>query len=47
MADGGSTPLHYAARYGKSSIANLLLQANANPTAVDKYGDTPAQDAKQ
>ena len=39
--------MHYAARYGKSSIANLLLQANASPTAVDKYGDTPAQDAKR
>ena len=47
MNDGGRTPLHYAAFYGKSSIANLLLQANASPTAVDKYGYTPAQDAKQ
>ena len=46
MADGGSTPLHLAALYGKSLIANLLLQANASPTAVDKCGDTPAQDAK-
>ena len=43
----GSTPMHYAALNGKSSIANLLLQTNANHTAVDKYGDTPAQDAKQ
>ena len=43
----GSTPLHYAAYYGKSSIANLLLQSNASPTAVDKYGRTPAQCAKQ
>ena len=47
MADDGSTPLHWAALHGKSSIANLLLQANASPTAVDKYGDTPAQDAKR
>ena len=39
--------MHLAAFYGKSSIANLLLQANASPTAVDKYGDTPAQNAKQ
>ena len=46
MADGGSTPLHLAARYGKSSIANLLLQANASPTAVYKYGYTQAQHAK-
>ena len=42
----GSTPLHYAALNGKSSIANLLLQANAIPTAVNKYGSTPAQYAK-
>ena len=47
LADNGWTPLHLAAFYGKSSIANLLLQANASPTAVNKYGDTPAQDAKQ
>ena len=39
--------MHYAALNGKSSIANLLLQANASPTAVDKDGDTPAQRAKQ
>ena len=47
MTANGSTPLLYAARYGKSSIANLLLQSNASPTAVDKYGDTPAQNAKR
>ena len=45
--DNSSTPLHLAARYGESSIANLLLQANAGPTAVDKYGDNTAQYAKQ
>ena len=39
----GSTPLHYAALNGKSSIANLLLQSNASRTAVDKNGRTPAQ----
>ena len=27
-------------------MANLLLQANASPTAVDKNGDTPEHDAK-
>ena len=43
----GSTPLHLAALLGKSSIAKLLLQANASPTAVNKYGGTPAQWAKQ
>ena len=45
--DYGRTPLHFAAGNDRSSIANLLLQANASPTAVDKYGDTPAQEAKQ
>ena len=38
--------MHLAAVNGKSSIVNLLLQANASPTAVDKNGDTPAQSAK-
>ena len=47
MADDGSTPLHWAAFYGDTSIANLLLQANASPTAVDKGGYTPAQWAKR
>ena len=47
MTANGSTPLLYAARYGKSSIANLLLRVNASPTAVNKYGRTPAQYAKQ
>ena len=40
-------PLHWAAYNGETSIANLLLQANASPTAVDKGGYTPAQYAKQ
>ena len=47
MTDYGSTPLHWAACYGKSSIAKLLLQANASPTAVNKNGDTTAQYAKR
>ena len=47
MTDVGSTPLHWAAYNGETSIANLLLQANASPTAVDKGGYTPAQYAKQ
>ena len=47
MTNGGLTPLHWAADNGKSSIANLLLQANASPTAVDNYGYTTAQRAKQ
>ena len=42
----GSSPLHLAALHGKSSIANLLLQANASHTAVDEEGKTPAQWSK-
>ena len=47
VTDNGWTPVHLAAFYGEASIANLLLQANASPTAVDKSGRTPAQCAKQ
>ena len=32
--DGGQTPLHLAASYVRSSIANLLLKANVSHTAV-------------
>ena len=39
--------MHIAAFYGNSSIANLLMQADASPTAVSKGGETPAQYAKQ
>ena len=46
MDDYGWTPLHFAALNGETSIANLLLQANASPTAVIKDGRTPAQLAK-
>ena len=42
----GSTPLHLAAYIDKSSIANLLLQTNASPTAVKKDGRTPSQSAQ-
>ena len=44
--DYGWTPLHFAASHGKSSIANLLLQTNASPTAVKKDGRTPSQSAQ-
>ena len=47
MTNSASTPLHIAAWNGKSSIANLLLQSNAIPTAVDKFGYTPSRSAKQ
>ena len=41
------TPLHCAAWKGHAAVAELLLQANASPTAVTKDGLTPADFAKQ
>ena len=43
--DDYNSTLHIAAYNGKTSIANLLLQTNASPTAVNKDGYTPAQSA--
>ena len=43
----GYTPLHRAAANGHAAVAGLLLDANASPTAVTKYDDTPADLAKQ
>ena len=43
----GSTPLHLAAANGRAVVADLLLGANANPNAVNKGGQTPAQRAEQ
>ena len=42
-----STPLHYAAGYGRAAVADLLLDANASLTATDYLGDTPAQSAER
>ena len=42
-----STPLHLAAWYGHAAVAELLLQANASPTAVNISGETPREYAKQ
>ncbi|KAF9872988.1 ankyrin unc44 [Colletotrichum karsti] len=36
-----STPLHYAAFFGATSAAEVLLNAGADPTALDDSGDTP------
>ena len=47
MTANNSTPLHWAARFGHAAVAELLLQANASPTAVNKNGETPADMAKQ
>lgn len=35
------TPLHFAARDQKRVIAEILLQAGAEPNAMDVFGNTP------
>ena len=47
MANNGWTPLHVAAATGKAQVVDLLLQAKASPTAVDKNGRTPEWLAEQ
>jgi acyl-CoA-binding protein len=37
----GWTPLHWACDVGRVDIAQLLLQAHANPNAADTKGETP------
>ena len=37
----GQTPLHFAARYGRASIAAALIAATANVNAETGTGDTP------
>jgi hypothetical protein len=37
----GSTPLHYAAKAGKTELAIELLRAGANKDAADHHGRTP------
>jgi len=38
---GGSTPLHYAARFGNSPAIKALLAAGADAGVVDAAGETP------
>lgn len=39
------TPLHRAAWHGRLDLVNALLQANADPMALDKKGKTPLRKA--
>lgn len=37
----GTTPLHFAVRHGNATMAELLLDAGANPNAARAWGETP------
>ncbi len=41
----GVTPLHYATRWGRKEIAELLIAKGADVNAKAKYGDTPLHGA--
>lgn len=37
----GATPLHFAARKGRTEVAAALLAVGAAVDAIDRVGDTP------
>jgi len=39
---GGNTPLHHAAYFGRDAAATLLIERDANPAAVNAVGRRPA-----
>ena len=39
----GGTALYIAAGYGSEAVVELLLEAKANPKAIDSCGRTPAR----
>jgi len=41
--EDGDTPLHWAARYGKTGLARILLRRGADAKALDKKYRTPAR----
>lgn len=41
MNGSGETPLHYAVKYGRSDVAELLIEHGANVDAKDPSGNTP------
>ncbi len=45
-ADGGETPLHFAAVHGSPSMVRLLLGVRADPAARDEDGRTPVRKIK-
>ena len=42
----GSTPLHGASFYGQREIVEMLLEHGADPAIKNKFGCTPAEDAR-
>jgi ankyrin repeat protein len=42
----GRTPLHLAASEGRERVARFLLRRRADPTAQDRWGNRPWQDAE-
>jgi hypothetical protein len=39
--DYGKTPLHFAAEYRPAGVVQVLIEAGAKVTAVDRWGETP------
>jgi len=39
--DKGWTPLHWAARTGDMELVKAMIDADADPLAIDKVGDSP------
>lgn len=39
--DGGRQPLHYAADFGHTEVAEYLISKGADINAADKHGNTP------
>jgi ankyrin repeat protein len=45
--EGGNTPLHGAAMFGKLAMVEWLLAHGANPNPIDYEGQTPMQRARE
>lgn len=43
----GTTALHWAAHWNDPGMAKLLLEAGADPKAVNRFGDTPLSEAAE
>ena len=43
----GRTAIHLAASEGRADVVALLLERGANPAPVDRWGNTPLDDARR